>query len=702
MKKSWSPVASVEVNCPMGILSTMALERRSLENPNTPITEARLAEILSGEPTWTGVNVNDKVAMTLSAVFACQRILSNAVAMLPCFLFRRREGTAGRDRATGDPRAKLVARKPNPELTATEWFRMCQHHLLTNGNSYSEIEFSRMGEPLALWPLLANRTRVERKNGAKIYWTWIKEGDAWREVPLSDRQVLHIPGLGYDGLRGYNPIQFAKQTIGIGLAQQELTGRFFANGAHLGYVLQTAATLSPNARKNLETTKQELLGGLNRAHRLAILEEGLKLEKVGATPQEALLPDLERLTVEAVCRIFGVPLHMVASLDKPSYASQEQESLDFVTHCLTPWLVLWEQRLSRTLLREEEQDQMFFEFQVQGLLRGDPKTRAQYLHAMKLDGNITTNEVRQLENWNPIDQPEADEIWMPVNMVPLSQASSLDASKEPVDGGVDATRSLPRVSLLSADDLRARAQASHERAALMRERHRRAHLPIFEDVFQRLMREDAGRIGRAVDSIEADGPLAGALAEITDYFSARQDEVERSLRPILSGFAHLISASVGEELGEDESDGERTVSDLDRFISEFAKGAARRHVEISRQLLVNAAQSDTAAPAKAMRDEAATWPSSRAMQASKVESVRATGAITQEALALRGWKQKQWINLEASCSLCAELHGRTTGVRQPFLRAGDFVGEGTGRLEIHGNIGHAPLHGGCVCGIAAG
>lgn len=364
-------------------------------------------------PTNTGVDVSESNAMKLTAVYACVRILSEEIASLPLIVYKRRKG-AGRDRAKDHPAYHVLHDSPNPEMTSIIYRETGQSHCCLWGNSYSFINRFRTGE-FELYPLLPDRTYPKRDPETKrLFYVTINDG---KEIPLKKEDVLHVPALGFDGLVGYSPIRMASEAIGLGFAAEEFGARFFGQGTNMGGVIQHPATMSKDTYERLKESLVEAQAGLGKSHNNLILEGNATYTKIGIPPNDAQFIETRIHQVAEIARTYRIPLHMLGVDTKAAtYASVEQFALLFVKHVLRPWLVRWEQAMNMRLFTPEEREDYYIEHLVDGVLRGDYKTRQEGLKIQREAGIINADEWREMENMNPQEGETGKIYWMPSQM----------------------------------------------------------------------------------------------------------------------------------------------------------------------------------------------------------------------------------------------------------------------------------------------
>ena len=375
----------------------------------------------------SGKTVTERTAMQMTAVYSCVRILAEAIAGLPLQLYRYTD-TGGKEKAIDHPLYLLLHDEPNPEMTSFIYRETMMTHLLLFGNAFSQIIRNGRGEVMALYPLMPNRMTVDRDEHSRLFYAYQMQPDDGADIKqgtviLRPEDVLHIPGLGFDGLVGYSPIAMAKNAIGLAIATEEYGSKFFANGATPGAVLEHPG-LVKDYEKLRESWNQAFRGSGN-ANKVAILEEGMKYTPISIAPEQAQFLETRRFQIDEIARIFRVPPHMIGDLEKSSFNNIENMSREFVTYTLNPWISRWEQSMMRSLLTSEEKKTYFVRFNVDGLLRGDYKSRMDGYAIGINNGFMCPNDVRSLEDWDLIpDELGGNKFMVNGNMVPLSEAGA--------------------------------------------------------------------------------------------------------------------------------------------------------------------------------------------------------------------------------------------------------------------------------------
>jgi HK97 family phage portal protein len=365
-------------------------------------------------PTTSGKTVNEFTAMQTTAVYSCVRILAEAVASLPLHVYRYKEN--GKERVYNHHLYHILHNEPNTEMSSFVFRETLMSHLLIWGNAYAQIIRDGAGRVVALYPLLPNKMTVSRGKNGEIYYIYTTTSDEnpnfkdYGSVVLRKQDVLHIPGLGFDGLVGYSPIAMAKNAVGMTIATEEYGASFFANGANPGGVLEHPGVLKDP--KKVRDSWNEVYRGTANAHKIAVLEEGMKYQQIGIPPEEAQFLETRKFQINEIARLYRIPPHMVGDLEKSSFSNIEQQSLEFVKYTLDPWVIRWEQAMQRSLLLPIEKQEFFIRLNVDGLLRGDYQSRMNGYSVARQNGWLSANDIREMEDMNPIPDEEGGNLYL--------------------------------------------------------------------------------------------------------------------------------------------------------------------------------------------------------------------------------------------------------------------------------------------------
>lgn len=416
----------------MGIFSGLF---RSRDAPKNRTSGSAYSFFMGGST--SGKRVNERSSMQMTAVYSCVRILSEAVAGLPLHLYQYTDN-GGKEKAVEHPLYFLLHDEPNPEMTSFVFRETLMTHLLLWGNAYAQIIRNGKGEIMALYPLMPDRMTVDRDEKGRLYYEYMVSSDdaptmKGSTVKLPPSEVLHIPGLGFDGLVGYSPIAMAKNAIGMAIACEEYGAKFFANGAQPSGVLEHPGTIKDPSRVRESWT--QTFGGSHNANKVAVLEEGMKYTPISISPEQAQFLETRKFQINEIARIFRVPPHMVGDLEKSSFSNIEQQSLEFVKYTLDPWVSRWEQSIVRSLLTVEEKKQYFVKFNVDGLLRGDYQSRMNGYAIGRQNGWMSANDIRELENLDRISEELGGDLYLiNGNMTKLADAGIFAAGASTENG----------------------------------------------------------------------------------------------------------------------------------------------------------------------------------------------------------------------------------------------------------------------------
>ena len=376
----------------------------------------------------SGKSVTVQSAIQLSTVYACVRVISETIASLPLGIYETVND--GNEKATDHPLYRLLHNEPNSEMTSFVFREVMLAHLLLYGNSYSQIIRSGKNQVIGLYPLLPDHMDVDRDSKGNLTYTYTTSDG--KTVSIKPRDVLHIPGLGFDGVMGYSPIALEKNAIGLGIASEEYGSKFFSNGARPSGILT-----HPNTVKNPKALRESwnsAYGGSSNSNRVAILEEGMKFEPIAIPNNEAQFLETRKFQVDEICRIFRVPPHLVGNLEHATFSNIEHQSIDFAVHTIRPWLVRIEQAMNRALLSDQEKGRFFVQFNIDGLMRGDYKSRMEGYAIGRQNGWLSANDIRALENQNPIPADQGGDAYLVNgNMISISTAMKQQTEETKTD-----------------------------------------------------------------------------------------------------------------------------------------------------------------------------------------------------------------------------------------------------------------------------
>jgi len=681
----------------MGMLARafdFSLGRRSIETDGTDMARW-ISEWSGGGISDSGMPVSQATSVRLSTVWRCVRVLSDGMGVLPLFVMQRQQ-PRGRLRVTDHPLSELLHLAPNPRHSSFDFRRIIQANLVLQGNGYSIIRRDRGGRIRELWPIPAVRVDPEvSDDGSLLYQVRLSGG---RPEPWESSEMLHFPGMGFDGVKGMSVLSAAREGIGHGLSLQKYGTTVFKRGGRIPGVIQTPyPNVDAEKRKNVRAGWEESVGGSENWHTPAVFPRGWEWKEIGIKPEEGQWLESRNANVLDVCRYMGVNPHKVYDYSRATFTNVEHTSLAHVIDDLMPWVVCWEQELNRKLLTEEERAKgLFIEFALQGLMRGDTSTRGTFYSIGRQWGFFSANDVRDLENLPDLG-PQGDIYLVPFNMMPADQIGTNEAPPAPPKDAGPARRAARPAGTIRARGLR------------LRRKIRKAQRPVIEDRAATIVRREIGAIEKELKQhLNPDARGRRSLPEmrraIEDFYDTHGAWAAGKMQPILLAYAALIEAAIAEELGAEPKD--EMSPELEKLSVEYVKRFGIREASEGRQQLLalidefeSQGEEEAAAALQGRLDE---WGEKRPGKIAMNESVQFMGAAAKTLYVVAGVTVLRWVANPDACPFCASLDGKVAGVQQNFVNAGQGVdgGEGTdGPLTPSDNIGHPPLHNFCSCDI---
>ena len=697
-----------------------------------------------GYTTKSGQAVSESSALTILAVWAAVRLIAETLNVLPMLLYQRDDDDT-RTRARNHPVYRLIHDDPNPYTDAGQFRETLTAHTLTWGNGYAEIERDNAGRPIALWPLRPDCMMNVRAAGGRLKYLYRTPQGA--ETTLDQEQVFHIAGLGFNGVQGYSPIRMAREALGAGKAAEAYAARFYDNNATPPAVISHPGKLEDKGRTNLKRTWQESHGGVDKAHKIAVLEEGMSLTAYGINPEDSQLLESRKFSGEQVAQLYRVPPHKMQILEHATYSNIEHQGIEFATDTITPWARRWERQIRRKLLTPAEQRTYYAEMLLDALQRGDTTNRYQGYATARQWGWLSINDIRRLENRNTIG-PQGDIYLSPLNMVSADQlASPPDADSPAGRAAIAAGASARALQLVDARTLvppppppppppgsaaaastctapgcttpgcqghaagppgaraawRA-ASAPARRSITTRRRIQRAVSKLIEDAAARVVRFESNAVTRQLRRLEGPNGTADFDQWLSDFYAKSQDYIRRAYAPAIAVYADQVAGEIGEETNTAGT----VAPELETFTGDFTDALAGRHASSSRGQLrtlvldADPAVAGAAAAAVALRlDE---WQAKRAAKTATREAARAGNALAREAYKTAGITRLRWVAFGSeTCPICTELDGQVVGIERSFVPAGATVQAGQDQEPIttETEIFHPPLHDGCECQITA-
>lgn len=682
----------------MSLVETLiagAVARRARPTSGLASPTGWLLDFFGGGASSSGRRVTQDTALSVSAVYAAVRLVSETCATLPLRVYRDRPDR-GKDADRSHPVARLLGRQPNAWQTHVDFRAMLQAHVELRGNAYAKKLTSRAGAVTALLPMHPDRVRVLVAPDGTLWYEWrpVYPGGVVGEVEvLHQDEVVHRRGLSLDGYLGLSTLALARETIGTALASEEYAGRYFANSAQPGGVLEHPNKLSKDAYDRLRDSWAARHQGGANAHKPAILEEGMKWSQLALSNADSQFLESRKFTVTEIARWFNVPPHMIADLDRATFSNIEQQSLELVIFSMTPRLARAEAEYERDLLLAGERDTVTVKHIVNGLLRGDFKTRQDGYATARQWGWLSVNEIRELEDMNPV--ADGDVYLQPLNMVPAGTDPLADTGAP----GGDAPPTDPPAAAGRAAR-RADRGTVHQRSLVVRMRLARAARAVFADGAARAVRREveAARrmLKRAAELPDVVGVAATVAAWQPEWLAEHRAFVERALGPAVR---MLAESTFGEAAWEVQAGD--VGPDLDTYAADYTGGLAAREARISEALAeAITGATDVAGAVAALEARLAAWEADRAAALAARETVQLSAAAARAVWRTAGVPAIRLV-ADGTCAVGTALDGRVVPIGAALVAAGEAIRLADGTTWTADRaLAHPPFGDGCRCGVA--
>lgn len=632
-----------------------------------------------GGSSYTGAVVNRDSAMSISAVFSCIRVLSEAVSSLPLFIYKRTK--EGKRKAPEHLLYNVLHSIPNKEMSSMQMREAMMTQLLLYGNAYAQIIRNRADKVVGLYPIVSERVGLRRIDGQLLY---VIE-NAPKEF-YTNKEIFHVKGLSFDGISGMSVLKYGKQSMGMSLGVRQYGANLFSNGARPSGIIEHPGKVSDQAAKNLSESWNRQYQGLDNSNKTAILEEGAKFNPISIPPEDAQFIQTQKFTVEEIARLYNVPLHMIGYLDKATFSNIENQSIGFVVNTLRPWLVRWEQEISRTLLTEKEREDFYAEHVVDGLLRGDSKTRNEAYAIGRNNGWLSANEIRELENKNSIGE-QGDIYLVPLNMVPAS--TLLDDPVEP-DEVVEETEENRSVSKDKIREFRVKASKSRLR---LRENFK----GLFLNAAESIVKKETNDLKKASVKHLQTRNVDSFITFLEEYYEKHKKFIIKKMKPVLTVYSKEIVEAARQEVNGRKI----TYEERNQWVNDYLDTFIKRHIGANKGQLNKLIRENPENEIEVINERLNQWEDKMPDKIADREPIQSEGFLAKGVFILAGVTHLRWQTSSDPCPLCQSLSGQVVGISHSFLNSGDKVkgGEGQEDLYASGNISYAPLHKGCNCSV---
>ncbi len=656
-----------------------------------------------------GGSVSPSQAERMAMVYACVRVLAESVAMLPLVLYEQLPN-GGRERAISHPLYTLLKDLPNPEITSVELRMAMMRHLALYGNAYAQKVRNGSGRLLELWPLRPEQMEIKRApDGSLVYEYTLEDGK--KQFFRAD-EIMHVRGISTDGVTGLSPIQTAKREFLASDARSEYAAAFYENGARPGGVLKHPGRLSDTAYGRIRAAWENRHQGPGNANRIAILEEGMDFSDVAIPQSDQQFIEQEKLSASRIAAIFRVPAHMVNDLERATFSNIEEMGQEFVDYTLTPWFVVWEQAISRDLLKPNERPRYYAKHVAQALLRGNASSRSQFYSNGLQWGYLSINDVRGLEDLNPVE--DGDTYFVPMNMVPLEVAvngqlsmgnGQLSTEEAPADGQrsvehpVGCTCGQHQRGKSEIISHLTRAEDGQESLRVNRVEMARAQLPILEEIAGRLVRRETKDVRRQLEKSMKNRGVDEFRAWLDEFYGSFDGVVIDFFRAAMLSYARQAMLAAATELGEKPKG---LTQGLREFVNGYLEAMGAQWARSSRlqiEALLDEAATAGTDPAEAVTQRLDGWEETRPGKFGDSQAFEALNAFVIASYGSYSITEIRWLASGESCPYCQSLSGRVVGIEKWFVEAGSSI-DGGGDLPpmlVRRNTRHGPIHRGCDC-----
>jgi len=669
--------------------------KRNLKLSDPKAWNPSLWNLYGMSETESGVQVTEETALNLSSLYAGINIISSDIASLPIHLYKKRSD-GKRKLITNHNSLERLNYRANPYMPAVNFRQATMAHILSWGNMYAEIGKDSMGQVTELWPIPPHKVFPEWVGGDLKYRIVVGgQPDVW----LNREKVLHVAGLGYDGIIGYSVVRKAAESIGLSMASEKFGARYFGANTNIGGVVKFPRAMSADSQKNLRQSMAKYQGG-DKSHRWMLLEQGMEVEQLGFSPDDSQFLQTRQFQVSEIARWLNMPPHKLKDLIRSTFSNIEEQEIEYYTGTITPWTNVLEQNYNNQLLTENEHRLgYYFKHSLKAVLRGNSNARADYYTKRFFLGTITPNEIRAFEDEEPLDTDYADKTYIQMNLTPLD-----DIDKDPVMPAADKNLpgEQPPTPEQIEDDNRSywrrildrdaeQVKLIEHRSVIGRDKISSRYYSLILDAAERIVLKEAKAVGKNIKN-------GGNKSSVDEFYKHMPAVIRKQLQGVISTYQEAIMDQAASEVSLDVDD---IIGDARKWIDEYFDIYVLRHVGRS-QGQINALldKEDSQELVMQRMDE---WIERRPEKIAVEESVRAANSATQFVFWSAGFSSVWRIRGAETCPYCQELNGRKVKPGQSlFTSDAEFEPKGAknGPMKIRGGLSHPPLHQGCDCYVS--
>lgn len=668
--------------------------------------EAEMDRQSGGAPSASGSNVSEQTAMTVAAWFDGVRQISQDVASEPKALYRKLDDK-NREKYLDHPLYDVFHCTANPEMTSFNFVEALQNHALNHGNGYAEQVRNRRGQVVELWPLTPLRTKPARDENGVLYYQHLDIGGKIYKIPAN--RMFHLPGFGFDGRIGYSPITLARESLGLTLSQERFASNFFGQGTNLGGVFTMQDTMKQDAFKAFKEDFYKKFSGVGNTHKALILEKGMTWE-----PLEIHLADQEFLntrifSIDEIARWLNIPAHKIKEHSHSTFSNVEELERTYATSTIFPWNVRWEQNILKQLL--DASHELFIEFSMDGLLRGDIVKRYTAYNTGRNCGFLSANDIRRKENMNTIDEEWADQYYWPLNMYPSSTVMDKSSQETTTNTLLDDKIDGKNTGAEDKTSINTEKKCIHDhkieerssKTVTNRRRIAQSYKPVFERILKKRLEKDSKNIKMMAEQAFSSRSYDSFKDQLYIYFKKNRKEIKSSFDAVFNSLGNELLKVAAEEVNVVP---EEFLVDFNKYVDEFSKNETSSYIINLRSRLLHSlkvAIEENKDPLVAVNNKMDDLEITQPQVISDRSIIDSENGFSQFVFFAAGYKTVWRNSGNESCPYCRSLEGKVVGSSNYFMKAGDLLNP-TGAdhpLLISSNTKHPSLHAGCDCYIEA-
>jgi len=650
-------------------------QRSSITAGHTPADVAWWEHVWdgAGSKAASGESVSEDSTRRVAVAWRCIDLLSS-LGTYPCKYYSR-QSDGGKEELPDDALYSVLHDMFNPDMTAVEGWEMMFGHAALRHNAYAQIVRDTRDDVRELWPLNPSRMVVERAGGRLAY-RYTETGGNERVFPA--KEIFHLRGPMSDGLVGTSPLSYGVDVVGLRQSQVKQASGMFKDGLRIPFVWVFPGKFKDNQkRKETEAALNDAYGGADNAGKAPLLEQGLDLKSVGMTAEDAEALNQAKLSLNEICRYYGVPPHKAYILTDATYSNIEEQNTDWVVDTARAWYERAEAVIRKSLVPAAERRTRFAEFNMDAMLRGNTEDRWNANQIAIQTGVASINDIRKRENMNPVEG--GDVHLVPLNYIPLDQIGDVPVSTEPTPEDNNDER-------------------QEERTIATRMRVRKSYEPLFIDAFQRIVHREVRDHRNAIKKFLGERTVAEFEVYLTGYYEKLPQAIRQTMTPVVSAYARAMFDAVGAEVGVAAWTPEMDLA-VTRYVSTLeAHYSAGGLAQMNAIIRDNADNIDGALNTRL--DE---WDTRKAKKMTRVELVRSGEEIAAATYRVGGITLKRWHTIGTSCPMCNWWNGKVVGIEENFAAKGDtaYFKPGEPAYAAKRNIFAPPLHDSCDCIVRA-